>query len=136
MRFLEELHFWSNSIIRNYRTSKRVNDLIQYFLDNKDRVEIENYDDAALVLKIDGNLYSFWIFGQYSDYLCRCWNCTNAKLPYYGRLIYENEMPSRKLCKQFYETFEKPIIEELKRLAREEKTKSLILPSKEIQEVN
>lgn len=47
-----------------------------------------------------------------------------------------HELPSRSLCKQFYETFERPIIDELKRLAREEKTKSLILPSKEIKEFN
>lgn len=136
MTFFEELYFWSKSIIRNYRTSKRVDELIQYLLDNKNRVEIESYDEPYIVLKIDGNLYSFWIGGRYSAYLSRCWNCRESRWPNLGKLIYENELPSRSLCKQFYETFERPIIDELKRLAREEKTKSLILPSKEIQEFN
>ena len=63
MTFFEELDFWSKSIIRNYRTSKRINELIQYLLDNKNRVEIEDYDMPYIVLKIDGNLYSFWIGG-------------------------------------------------------------------------
>lgn len=133
MTFFEELGFWSKSIIRNCRTSKRVNELIQYLLDNKNRVEVEHYEDYYIVLKIDGNLYSFWIYGRYFAYLNRCWNCEEAKYPPLGQLIYQDEMPSRILCKQFYETFEKPIIEELKRLSQEEKAKSLILPSREIQ---
>lgn len=132
MTFFEELYFWSKSIIRNYRTSKRVDELIQYLLNNKNRVEIEHYEDCFIVLKIDGNLYSFWIYGRYFAYLSRCCNCKNVKYPSLGQSIYQDEMPSRILCKQFYETFEKPIFDELKRLAREEKTKSLILPSKEI----
>ena len=136
MTFFEELGFWSKSIIRNYRTSKRVNELIQYLLDNKDRVEIENYDDFYLVLSIDGNLYSFWIYGRYYAYLAHCYNCRETEFPNLGPLLYEYEMPSRSLCKQFYETFERPVIDELKRLAREKKTKSLILPSKEIKEFN
>lgn len=130
MTFFEELSFWARSILRNHMTSKRVNELIQYLLDNKNRVEIESYEDCFIVLKIDGNLYAFWIFGRYFAYLSRCWNCEEANLPTFGRLIYEKEMPSRTLCKQFYETFERPVIDELKRLAREEKTKSLILPER------
>ena len=132
MTFFEELDFWSKSIIRNYRTSKRVNELIQYLLNNKNRVEIERYDNYHIVLKIDGNLYSFWTYGRYFAYLSRCWNCKEVKYPSLGQLIYQDEMPSRILCKQFYETFEKLFFDELKRLAREEKIKSLILPPKEI----
>ena len=136
MTFLEELNFWARSIIRNHKTSKRVNELIQYLIDNKDRVEIENYEDCSIVLRIDGNLYSFWTHGRYYAYLSRCWNCREAKHPLFGPFVYENEMPSRSLCKRFYETFEKPIIDELKRLERAEKTKSLILPPREVKEVN
>ena len=80
MTFFEELSFWGRSIIRNHKTSKRVNELIQYLLDNKNRVEIESYEDCFIVLKIDGNLYAFWIFGRYCAYLSRCWNCEEAHL--------------------------------------------------------
>ena len=126
MTFLEELYFWSNSIARSYKVSEKVNELIRYLLENKDRVEIKKYSDRYIVLKIDGNLYAFWIYGRFYSYLSRCWNCRELKYPSLGPSIYNGEMPSRSLMKQFYETFELPIKQ---RLAKVEAKRSYILPS-------
>ena len=126
MTFLEELYFWSHSIIRSYKVSGKVNELIRYLLENKDRVEIKKYSDCYIVLKIDGNLYSFWIYGHFHSYLSRCWNCRDPRDPGIGNAIYIGEMPSLSLMKQFYETFEFPIKQ---RLAKVEAERSYILPS-------
>ena len=130
MKFFEELHFWIGSILRGYKTSERVNELIQYILDNKDRVEVEKYNDTFIVLKIDGNLYAFWIYGGYFSYLSRCINCKESKFPSFGQTLYEEMMPSRSLCKQFKEAFEDTKFEAVRKY-KSERTRSLILPAKE-----
>lgn len=130
MTLFEELCFWLSSLIRNYRTNERVNELINYLLENRERVEIENYDGCYIVLKIDGNLYSFWIYGHYFAYLSHCYNSKEARLPSFGTQIYKDMMPSRVICKRFYETFEKPALETIREMKRAENTKSLILPPK------
>ena len=92
--------------LRNSRTDSRCNELIRYLLDNKDRVTMD-FDDWAdedwfyrLKLSIAGNSYSLWIKNKWYGYLSECEEVRS----YSG-------LPSRSLCFEFYDTFEKPFRE-------------------------
>ena len=92
-----------------YPHDKRCDELIQYLLDNKDRVttHFARFEDLNffynLVLRIDGNEYSFWIANKWYAYLSRGWGIEHGPI-----------IPSRSLRFEFYDTFEKPFREKHK----------------------
>ena len=92
--------------LRNHITDRRCNELIRYLIDNKDRVTVDfvRYEDPKsfyyLKLSIAGNDYTFWIENKWYCYLSRA----------YGNRGFEG-LPSRSLCFEFYDTFEKPFRE-------------------------
>ena len=109
-----------------YPHDKQCDELIRYLLDNKDRVttHFARFEDSTifynLVLRIDGNEYSFWIANKWYAYLSRGWG-----------IQHEPIMPSRSLCFEFYDTFEKPFREKHKIGLPIPKEKTFIKPEKD-----
>lgn len=104
---------------------KRCDELIRYLLDNRDRVTtcFARYEDTEffynLRLFIDGNEYNLWIENKWHGYLSHDWG------PKEGWI-----MPSRALCFEFYDTFEKPFREEHGIPVRSYRAKTFIKPEK------
>ena len=95
--------------IRNRSTDQRCNELIRYLIDRKDRVTVGYaYFEGAnhfyrIKLSIGGNDYVFWIRNKWYDYL----NESYGDFGFHG-------LPSRSLCFEFFDTFEKPFREKHK----------------------
>lgn len=109
--------------LRNYPHDKRCDELIRYLLDNKDQVTtcFADYEDAIafyhLRLLIDGNAYTLWIENKWYGYLSSGWGIEEGWI-----------MPSRALCFEFYDTFEKPFCEKHGINQPIPKTKTFIKP--------
>ena len=92
--------------LRNHSTDRRCNELIRYLIDNKERVSVDfdRYDRPEsfyyLKLRIGGQEYRFWIRNKWYCYLSGV----------YGDQGFSG-LPSRTLCFEFYDTFEKPFRE-------------------------
>ena len=106
---------------------KRCDELIRYLLDNKDRVTtcFAKYEDAEsfynLRLFIGGNEYVLWVRSKWYGYL------SYGSGPEEG---WKWIMPSRSLCFEFYDTFEKPFREEHGMPIWPYRTKTFIKPEK------
>lgn len=92
--------------IRNRFTDRRCNELIRYLINNKDRVTVDfaEFDTPNnfyyLKLSLAGNEYRLWIANKWYCYLSDMQGCK----------AFEG-LPSRSLCFEFYDTFEKPFRE-------------------------
>lgn len=106
------------SFVRIDKTDPRCTELIQYLLDNKNRVEFVDISAYYIYLSIDGYIYALWITNKWYAYLNRAAiyelrqihpaSKKEMLLPKYD--LWEGKMPSRQVAKQFYETFERPHI--------------------------
>ena len=111
--------------LRGDFTDKRCNELIRYLLDNKDRVTTDfgNGNDEdwffRLKLSIAGNSYTLWIRNKWCCYLSEC-----SEIEGYSGL------PSRSLCFEFYDAFEKPFREKHGMLEVKRKPETFIQPEK------
>ena len=110
--------------LRNHLTDKRCNELIRYLIDNKERVTVgfawaESPSSFYYIkLSIDGNDYVLWIENKWYCYLSEVYGIRGFK-----------GLPSRSLCFEFYDTFEKPFREKHRMIPPPKET-TFILPEK------
>lgn len=111
-------------IMRNdYLHDPAIDDLIQHLLDNSERVERLKRDHYKLYLKLDGNVYGFWVCNDFYAYLSHGYKCEEHKgWNFYPEKeeLWGYKMPSRLMAMRFYKAFDVP-----------PKPDSYILPPKE-----
>ena len=90
--------------LRNSPSDSRCDELIRYLLNNKERAQVEfdkhkdgNGQPFYIYIMVDGNKYRLWLQNKWYHYLGRDWGDGSEEL-----------MPSRSLCFEFYDAFEKP----------------------------
>ena len=98
-------------ISRNdYEHDPAIDELIQYLLDNSERVEWLKRVKHELYLKIDGNIYGFWVANEFCSYLAYGYECEEHKgwRCFQERALWECRLPSRLMAMRFYKTFSTP----------------------------
>lgn len=99
-----------------------IDDLIQHLLDNSERVERLKRDYYKLYLKLDGNIYGFWVCNRFYSYLSSGYECEERRgwSVFPERELWSSKTPSRLMAMRFYKAFDTP-----------PKPDSYILPPKE-----
>ena len=82
---------------KDYPVDPRIDELIEYLLENSDRVIAHYRSDCWLYLAIDGNLYRFWIENKFFAYLS------------IGDLVSTNEKGELVVTSLWYRAFPKVI---------------------------